>query len=130
MALVLCSNSGYGHTTGTNTGHQDPQLIPGETLALKILINHLMNLLDPSSQATHNTTSSLEDDALLLISTFQTSQLSPTLSSAEIYEGIEDCEEAQIILNDPGSEFELSISTAMNLEATIASIQEELEYAN
>ncbi len=130
MTLLLCSNSGYSHTTEPKIDHQDTQLIPGETIALKILINHLMNLLDPASQALHNTTSTLESDALLLISTYQTSQLSPYLSSADITEGLDDCEEAQLILDDPGSEIELSTTTAMNLKATIANIQGDLQYAD
>lgn len=130
ITLLLCSNSGYAHTTEPKIDHQDTQLIPGETLALKILINHLMNLLDPASQAVHNTTSTLESDALHLISTYQSSQINPSLSSQDITDGLEHCEEAQIILNDPGSEIELSTTTAMNLEATIANIQGDLQYAN
>jgi len=127
VTLVICSNSGYAHTTGIKAGHQHSRLTPGESIALKILINHLMNLLEPTTQEIHNTMSTLENDAILLITTYQTSQISSSLSSAEITAGRDDCDEAQLILNNPDSEIELSTSTAMDLEATIASIREDLE---
>ena len=99
----------------------------GESIVLKVLINHLLDLLDPSMPQAWMIDGSLEHNALQLISEYSVNQLSADLSHSDVHNGMINCTEAMAILADPLSDLELSSITRNELEQTIIDLHRDLE---
>ncbi len=102
----------------------------GETLILKVLINHILDLFDVQALRSMVRNGTLEDDAAGLVSVYQSSALRSGLTDSQVAEGLGDCHEVQHILLDPNAEYELSNHMRNDLMRTVDYIIGDLEDAS
>lgn len=99
----------------------------GESIVLKVLINHLLDLLDPNLPQAVMSATSLEQNALQLITDYSSYRLYASLTPSDIQAGIINCNDALAILADPLADVELSSITRSNLEQTVLNLRGDLE---
>tara|TARA_E500000318_G_scaffold14854_1_gene14574 strand:- start:150305 stop:150796 length:492 start_codon:yes stop_codon:yes gene_type:complete len=102
----------------------------GETLILKVLINHILDLFDVQAAGSTMRNGTLEDDAAGLVSVYQSSALRSGLTDSQVTDGLGDCHEVQHILLDPNAEYELSDQMRNELMRTVDYIIGDLEDAS
>lgn len=102
----------------------------GETLALKLLLHAIMDLLDVSQARSLSTSHSLDGDAISVRDSYQFSGVRTDLTGQEIQDGIDDCNESLgLINNDPAAELDITPSLLAELESTLIALKGDLKDA-
>jgi len=98
------------------------------SLMLHSLINSLKNVLDDieNTQIRGANGGSLDAEANSLNEKYKTNGVCESLSPSQILSGLDDCDQINMILNDPDSEYELSPESELVLKAVVNDISWEL----
>ena len=127
MMMTLARPAGAGVSIGNSAHPIDLSAAQiNESLVLKMLIQSMMDLINPGQTRAFELSQTLDSDAVVLKTSFAIIGLRTTLSSQEVLDGLEVTEDALNLLSDPEVELDITPSMIPELIQTISAIHEEL----